>query len=158
MLCSIKEELSVEKLKGVKLWITAGPREKFTASEVICIKAFHSSGMLHNSFRKNEDRFLQTYPIFFSTAGGAEALPGQRRKHAGHAWRGRRNEIWNKHQFPPGGVWNNGQQWCVQQSDAEPRFPGLSRHQSFSLSFHCNRRCSSECVLQILSPQGGPGL
>uniref|UniRef100_A0A3P9PWU6 Intraflagellar transport 52 homolog (Chlamydomonas) n=1 Tax=Poecilia reticulata TaxID=8081 RepID=A0A3P9PWU6_POERE len=31
----IKEELSVEKLKGVKLWITAGPREKFTASEVL---------------------------------------------------------------------------------------------------------------------------
>lgn len=32
---SIKEELSLEKLKGVKLWITAGPREKFTASEVM---------------------------------------------------------------------------------------------------------------------------
>lgn len=30
----MKEELSLEKLKGVKLWITAGPREKFTASEV----------------------------------------------------------------------------------------------------------------------------
>jgi len=34
-LFSIKEELSVEKLKGAKLWITAGPREKFTASEVM---------------------------------------------------------------------------------------------------------------------------
>lgn len=32
---SMKEELTVEKLKGVKLWITAGPREKFTASEVM---------------------------------------------------------------------------------------------------------------------------
>lgn len=32
---SMKDELSLEKLKGVKLWITAGPREKFTASEVM---------------------------------------------------------------------------------------------------------------------------
>lgn len=31
---SIKEEVSEEKLKGVKLWITAGPREKFSAAEV----------------------------------------------------------------------------------------------------------------------------
>lgn len=34
MFLSIKEELSLEKLQGVKLWITAGPREKFTAAEV----------------------------------------------------------------------------------------------------------------------------
>lgn len=33
--CSMKEELTSDKLKGVKLWITAGPREKFTASEVM---------------------------------------------------------------------------------------------------------------------------
>lgn len=32
----MKEELSLEKLNGVKLWITAGPREKFTAAEVCC--------------------------------------------------------------------------------------------------------------------------
>lgn len=31
---SIKEELTQEKLMGSKLWITAGPREKFTGSEV----------------------------------------------------------------------------------------------------------------------------
>lgn len=31
----MKEELSVDKLKGVKLWITAGPREMFTESEVM---------------------------------------------------------------------------------------------------------------------------
>lgn len=32
---SMKEELALDRLKGVKLWITAGPREKFTASEVM---------------------------------------------------------------------------------------------------------------------------
>nr|XP_019942017.1 PREDICTED: intraflagellar transport protein 52 homolog [Paralichthys olivaceus] len=31
---SMKDELSMEKLHGVKLWISAGPREKFTASEL----------------------------------------------------------------------------------------------------------------------------
>uniref|UniRef100_A0A3Q4MTJ9 Intraflagellar transport 52 homolog (Chlamydomonas) n=1 Tax=Neolamprologus brichardi TaxID=32507 RepID=A0A3Q4MTJ9_NEOBR len=31
----IKEELSLDKLKSVKLWITAGPRERFTASEAL---------------------------------------------------------------------------------------------------------------------------
>ncbi|CAF96899.1 unnamed protein product, partial [Tetraodon nigroviridis] len=31
---SMKEELSLERLKGVKLWVTVGPKEKFTASEV----------------------------------------------------------------------------------------------------------------------------
>lgn len=35
MFPSMKDELSLEKLKGVKLWITVGPREKFTASEVL---------------------------------------------------------------------------------------------------------------------------
>ncbi|XP_043978273.1 intraflagellar transport protein 52 homolog [Gambusia affinis] len=41
---SIKEELSVEKLKGVKLWITAGPREKFTASELEVLKHYLDRG------------------------------------------------------------------------------------------------------------------
>lgn len=40
----MKEELSIEKLKSVKLWITAGPREKFTASEVTCA---HNTTFLH---------------------------------------------------------------------------------------------------------------
>ncbi|XP_048464503.1 intraflagellar transport protein 52 homolog [Rhincodon typus] len=31
---SFKDEITEEKLIGVKLWITAGPREKFTAAEV----------------------------------------------------------------------------------------------------------------------------
>ncbi|XP_032406366.1 intraflagellar transport protein 52 homolog [Xiphophorus hellerii] len=41
---SIKEELSAEKLKGVKLWITAGPREKFTASELEVLKHYLDGG------------------------------------------------------------------------------------------------------------------
>ncbi|XP_005807863.1 intraflagellar transport protein 52 homolog [Xiphophorus maculatus] len=41
---SIKEELSTEKLKGVKLWITAGPREKFTASELEVLKHYLDGG------------------------------------------------------------------------------------------------------------------
>ncbi|KAM3622306.1 uncharacterized protein V6R79_022985 [Siganus canaliculatus] len=41
---SMKGELSVEKLKGVKLWITAGPREKFTASELEVLKHYLDGG------------------------------------------------------------------------------------------------------------------
>ncbi|XP_056130443.1 intraflagellar transport protein 52 homolog isoform X2 [Lampris incognitus] len=41
---SIKEELSLEKLKGVKLWITAGPREKFTATELEVLKQYLDGG------------------------------------------------------------------------------------------------------------------
>ncbi|KAM3877989.1 intraflagellar transport protein 52 homolog [Diretmus argenteus] len=41
---STKEELSLEKLKGVKLWITAGPREKFTASELEVMKHYLDGG------------------------------------------------------------------------------------------------------------------
>uniref|UniRef100_A0A8C9ZB53 Intraflagellar transport 52 homolog (Chlamydomonas) n=1 Tax=Sander lucioperca TaxID=283035 RepID=A0A8C9ZB53_SANLU len=41
---SMKEELSLEKLKGVKLWITAGPREKFTASELEVLKHYLDGG------------------------------------------------------------------------------------------------------------------
>uniref|UniRef100_A0A3Q2QU48 Intraflagellar transport 52 homolog (Chlamydomonas) n=1 Tax=Fundulus heteroclitus TaxID=8078 RepID=A0A3Q2QU48_FUNHE len=41
---SIKEELSAERLKGVKLWVTAGPREKFTASELEVLKHYLDGG------------------------------------------------------------------------------------------------------------------
>lgn len=47
MLSSMKEELSSEKLKGVKLWITVGPREKFTASEVLGTKYEFVHNHLH---------------------------------------------------------------------------------------------------------------
>lgn len=41
---SMKEELTLEKMKGVKLWITAGPREKFTASEMEVLKHYLDEG------------------------------------------------------------------------------------------------------------------
>ncbi|KAF7646120.1 hypothetical protein LDENG_00193340 [Lucifuga dentata] len=41
---SMKEELSIERLKSVKLWITAGPREKFTASELEVLKQYLDGG------------------------------------------------------------------------------------------------------------------
>uniref|UniRef100_A0A3P8Z9V9 ABC-type uncharacterized transport system domain-containing protein n=1 Tax=Esox lucius TaxID=8010 RepID=A0A3P8Z9V9_ESOLU len=41
---SIKEELTLEKLNGVKLWITAGPREKFTAAELEVLKQYLDAG------------------------------------------------------------------------------------------------------------------
>ncbi|XP_006639502.1 intraflagellar transport protein 52 homolog [Lepisosteus oculatus] len=41
---SFKEELSSEKLAGVKLWITAGPREKFTAAELEVLKRYLDGG------------------------------------------------------------------------------------------------------------------
>ncbi|KAG5835698.1 hypothetical protein ANANG_G00246760 [Anguilla anguilla] len=41
---SVKDELSVEKLNGVKLWITAGPREKFTAAELEVLKQYLDGG------------------------------------------------------------------------------------------------------------------
>ncbi|KAM9859554.1 intraflagellar transport protein 52 homolog isoform 1-T2 [Aulostomus maculatus] len=41
---SMKEELTLEKLKGIKLWITAGPREKFTASELESLKHYLDGG------------------------------------------------------------------------------------------------------------------
>ncbi|TKS71080.1 Intraflagellar transport protein 52 -like protein [Collichthys lucidus] len=41
---SMKEELSSDKLKGVRLWITAGPREKFTASELEVLKHYLDTG------------------------------------------------------------------------------------------------------------------
>ncbi|CAB1448476.1 unnamed protein product [Pleuronectes platessa] len=41
---SMKDELSMERLHGVKLWITAGPREKFTASELEVLKHYLDGG------------------------------------------------------------------------------------------------------------------
>ncbi|KAL0978670.1 hypothetical protein UPYG_G00173720 [Umbra pygmaea] len=41
---SMKEELTLEKLNGVKLWITAGPREKFTAAELEVLKQYLDGG------------------------------------------------------------------------------------------------------------------
>ncbi|XP_053105532.1 intraflagellar transport protein 52 homolog isoform X1 [Hemicordylus capensis] len=41
---SLKDEITLEKLSGVKLWITAGPREKFTAAEFEVLKKFLESG------------------------------------------------------------------------------------------------------------------
>lgn len=41
---SMKEELTLERMKGVKLWITAGPREKFTASEMEILKHYLDEG------------------------------------------------------------------------------------------------------------------
>uniref|UniRef100_A0AAR2LRC6 ABC-type uncharacterized transport system domain-containing protein n=1 Tax=Pygocentrus nattereri TaxID=42514 RepID=A0AAR2LRC6_PYGNA len=41
---SIKEELTAEKLHGAKLWITAGPREKFTAAELEVLKQYLNGG------------------------------------------------------------------------------------------------------------------
>uniref|UniRef100_A0A6I8SRF6 MYB proto-oncogene-like 2 n=1 Tax=Xenopus tropicalis TaxID=8364 RepID=A0A6I8SRF6_XENTR len=41
---SIKDEITEEKLVGVKLWITAGPREKFTAAEFEVLKQFLEGG------------------------------------------------------------------------------------------------------------------
>ncbi|CAH2292748.1 intraflagellar transport 52 homolog isoform X1 [Pelobates cultripes] len=41
---SLKEDLTIEKLEGVKLWITSGPREKFTAAEFETLKQFLNKG------------------------------------------------------------------------------------------------------------------
>ncbi|XP_007936655.2 intraflagellar transport protein 52 homolog [Orycteropus afer afer] len=41
---SLKEEITSEKLIGVKLWITAGPREKFTAAEFEVLKKYLDGG------------------------------------------------------------------------------------------------------------------
>ncbi|KAG8439890.1 hypothetical protein GDO86_005886 [Hymenochirus boettgeri] len=41
---SLKDEITAEKLIGVKLWITAGPREKFTAAEFEALKHFLEGG------------------------------------------------------------------------------------------------------------------
>ncbi|NXE72404.1 IFT52 protein, partial [Cochlearius cochlearius] len=41
---SLKDEITSEKLFGVKLWITAGPREKFSAAEFLALKKFLEDG------------------------------------------------------------------------------------------------------------------
>ncbi|XP_034977720.1 intraflagellar transport protein 52 homolog isoform X1 [Zootoca vivipara] len=41
---SLKDEITSEKLTGVKLWITSGPREKFTAAEFEVLKKYLESG------------------------------------------------------------------------------------------------------------------
>ncbi|XP_078506626.1 intraflagellar transport protein 52 homolog isoform X1 [Lissotriton helveticus] len=41
---SLKDEITAEKLMGVKLWVTAGPREKFTAAEFEVLKKYLESG------------------------------------------------------------------------------------------------------------------
>ncbi|XP_067904941.1 intraflagellar transport protein 52 homolog [Heterodontus francisci] len=41
---SFKDEITEEKLIGVKLWITAGPREKFTAAELEILKKYLETG------------------------------------------------------------------------------------------------------------------
>ncbi|XP_042690474.1 intraflagellar transport protein 52 homolog isoform X1 [Centrocercus urophasianus] len=41
---SLKGEITSEKLLGVKLWITAGPREKFSAAEFSVLKKFLEDG------------------------------------------------------------------------------------------------------------------
>ncbi|KAJ7400259.1 intraflagellar transport 52 [Pitangus sulphuratus] len=41
---SLKDEITSEKLFGVKLWITAGPREKFSADEFYVLKKFLEDG------------------------------------------------------------------------------------------------------------------
>ncbi|XP_023367744.1 intraflagellar transport protein 52 homolog [Otolemur garnettii] len=41
---SLKDEITSEKLIGAKLWITAGPREKFTAAEFEVLKKYLDSG------------------------------------------------------------------------------------------------------------------
>nr|XP_033818996.1 intraflagellar transport protein 52 homolog isoform X2 [Geotrypetes seraphini] len=41
---SLKDEITAEKLVGVRLWITAGPREKFTAAEFEVLKKYLETG------------------------------------------------------------------------------------------------------------------
>lgn len=40
----MKEKLTLEKLQGVRLWMTVGPREKFTASELEALKDYLGGG------------------------------------------------------------------------------------------------------------------
>lgn len=112
MLPSMKDELSSEKLKGVKLWITVGPKEKFTASEVtkryLIKNIFNTISVVLNILH-----FVVSLYNSFILAGGTKRLPGWRRKCDGFAWRGRRNKIWDQHQLSAGGIWNNGQQWYM---------------------------------------------
>lgn len=73
---SMKDELTLEKLKGVKLWITAGPREMFTSSEMEILKHYLDEGgnmivMLgeggENKFETNINFLLEDFGITVNT-------------------------------------------------------------------------------------------
>ncbi|XP_044153360.1 intraflagellar transport protein 52 homolog [Bufo gargarizans] len=73
---SLKEDITPEKLSGVKLWITAGPREKFTAAEFEALKQFLEKGgdilvMLgeggEDKYDTNINFFLEEYGIMVNT-------------------------------------------------------------------------------------------
>ncbi|XP_075033703.1 intraflagellar transport protein 52 homolog isoform X1 [Mixophyes fleayi] len=73
---SLKEDITAEKLMGVKLWITAGPREKFTAAEFESLKLFLEKGgdilvMLgeggETKYDTNINFFLEEYGIMVNT-------------------------------------------------------------------------------------------
>lgn len=84
----MKEELSLEKLKGVKLWITAGPREKFTASEVMYCEEQPEHVLFISTeqhLRYADEHVFTVLLSLFISAGGAEAVPGWGRKRPGHA-------------------------------------------------------------------------
>ncbi|XP_072206327.1 intraflagellar transport protein 52 homolog isoform X2 [Excalfactoria chinensis] len=72
---SLKDEITSEKLFGVKLWITAGPREKFSAAEFSVLKKFLEDGgailvMLGEGGESrsgtNINFFLEEYGIVFN--------------------------------------------------------------------------------------------
>ncbi|XP_075022433.1 intraflagellar transport protein 52 homolog isoform X2 [Calonectris borealis] len=72
---SLKDEITSEKLLGVKLWITAGPREKFTAAEFSVLKKFLEDGgailvMLREGgesrYGTNINFLLEEYGIVFN--------------------------------------------------------------------------------------------
>ncbi|RLV98878.1 hypothetical protein DV515_00010344 [Chloebia gouldiae] len=72
---SLKDEITSERLLGVKLWITAGPREKFSADEFSVLKKFLEDGgailvMLREGgeFRNgtNINFLLEEYGIIFN--------------------------------------------------------------------------------------------
>ncbi|KAM6319491.1 intraflagellar transport protein 52 homolog isoform 1-T1 [Podargus strigoides] len=72
---SLKDEITSEKLFGVKLWITAGPREKFSAAEFLVLKKFLEDGgailvMLREGgesrYGTNINFLLEEYGIVFN--------------------------------------------------------------------------------------------
>ncbi|XP_059683147.1 intraflagellar transport protein 52 homolog isoform X1 [Gavia stellata] len=72
---SLKDEITSEKLFGVKLWITAGPREKFSAAEFSVLKKFLEDGgailvMLREGgesrYGTNINFLLEEYGIVFN--------------------------------------------------------------------------------------------
>lgn len=78
---SLKDEITSEKLIGVKLWISAGPREKFTAAELEVLKKFLDGGgdilvMLgeggESRFDTNINFLLEEYGIMVNNGKLAE--------------------------------------------------------------------------------------